>query len=212
MEVVKHATTCGMLLVLLSSVARAELPPGYGGGLIDRITVADVPVSFAPGGAGSALTFAAHPGHVTVRYEDMSVDTFWGEFDWLMTLANDWSSGERADGWFTNGSFALTYGGDDLLAYDVEWYRAGEDTSGELMGVCSLSNAAGLLVDAHDWPGGSFTNSQITFTLDLDLDDFGSPFSAAAMVYLAPDDRYVPEPAAMSLLVLGAAAGMRRRR
>ena len=208
----KHATKCGMLLVLLSSVARAELPPGYTGGLIDRITVADVPVSFTPGGAGSALTFAAHPGHVTVQYEDLSVDTFWGEFDWSMVLANDWSSGGRADGYFQDGSFALTYGGDDLVAYDVEWHRAAEDTSGEWMGVGALINTTGLLVDAGDWPGDSFTTSQIMFTLDLDLDDFGSPFSATAMVYLAPDDRYVPEPAAMSLLVLGAAAGMRRRR
>jgi len=208
----RTSTMCSVLVVALAGVARAELPPGYSGGLIDRITVSDVPVSFAPGGAGSALTFAAHPGYVTVRYDDMSVDTFWGEFDWSMVLTNDWSSGQMADGWFTNGSFALTYGGDDLLAGDVDWYRAAEDTSGELAGVNSPVISVGLLVDAGDWPGDSFANNQITFTLDLDLDDFGSPFSATATVQLTPDDRYVPEPAALSLLILGAAAGMRRRR
>jgi len=203
---------CSVLVLALAGVARAELPPGYGGGLIDGITVADVPVSFAPGGVGSALTFAAHPSQVTVQYADSSTETFWGDFDWVMVLAYDWSSGQMADGLFQNGSFALAYGGDDLLGCDVDWYRAAEDGSGVLTGASSLSNAAGLLVDAQGWPGPSFANSQITFTLDLDLDDFGSPFSATATVHLAPDDRYVPEPAALSLLVLGAAAGMRRRR
>ncbi len=208
----RTSAMCSVLVVALAGVARAQLPPGYGGGLIGGITVADVPVSLAPGGAGSALTFAAHPSQVAVQYADSSIDTFWGEFDWSMVLTNDWSSGQMADGYFQNGSFALAYGGDDLLACDVDWYRAAEDTSGELVGIGSLSNAAGLLVDAHDWPGASFTNSQITFTLDLDLDDFGSPFSATATVELTPDDRYVPEPAALSLLILGAAAGLRRRR
>jgi len=203
---------CSVLVLALAGVARAELPPGYGGGLIDGITVADVAVSFAPGGAGSPLTFAAHPSQLTVQYADSSINTFWGEFDWSMLLANDWSSGGLADGYFQNGSFALTYGGDDLVACDVQWYRAAEDTSGELTGVGALINTTGLLVDAGDWPGSSFTSNQITFTLDVDLNDFGSPFSATATVHLAPDDRYVPEPAALSLLVLGAAAGMRRRR
>jgi hypothetical protein len=203
---------CSVLVVVSAGVARAELPPGYSGGLIGGITVADVPVNFAPGGAGSALTFAAHPSQVTVQYADSSVDTFWGDFDWVLVLGYDWSSGQMADGLFQNGSFALAYGGDDLLACDVDWYRAAEDGSGVLTGASSLSNAAGLLVDAHDWPGPSFASSEITFTLDVNLDDFGSPFSAAATVELTPDDQYVPEPAALSLLILGAAAGMRRRR
>jgi len=211
-ERMRTSAMCSVLVVALAGVGWAELPPGYTGGLIDEITVADVAVDFAPGGVGSSLTFDAHPGHVTVRYADSSTDTFWGEFDWAMVLANDWSSGGKADGWFTNGSFALAYGSDDLLAGDVDWYRAAEDASGVLTGVSSPISAVGLLVDKGDWPGENFTNNQITFTLDIDLDSFGSPFTATATVHLIPDDRYVPEPATLSLLALGAAAAMRRRR
>jgi hypothetical protein len=201
------------LVIGLAGAAQAGLPPGYTGGAIDTITVANADVSFGPGGVGSTLALDAHTGLTTVYYDPSGTNTFSADFDLDTFLANDWSSGGLADGYFTNGSWALAYGGDNLLAGNVQWYRVAEsqDNPGVLIGVGALINTAGLLVNAGDWPAGDASTSSIMFMLDIDPDNFGSPFTGSAMVNLAPDDRYIPEPMT-ALLLVGGLLAIRRRK
>ena len=207
----RAAIAC-VLVVGLAGVAQAALPPGYTGGAIDTITVGNADVTFGPGGVDSTLALDAHTGLTTIYYVDPNTDTFSADFDLDTILANDWSSGGLADGYFTNGSWALAYSGDNLLAGDVQWYRVAEsqDTPGVLIGVGQLINTAGLLVDEEDWPAGDASTSSIMFMLDIDPDDFGSPFTGSAMINLAPDDRYIPEPIT-ALLLVGGLLAIRRR-
>jgi len=208
---VRMSTVC-VLVVGLAGAAQAALPPGYTGGTIDTITVANADVAFGPGGVGSTLALDAHTGLTTVYYDPTGTDTLSLDFDLDTFLANDWSSGGLADGYFANGAWALAYGGDNLLAGDVEWYRVAEsqDNPGVLIGVGALKNTAGQLVNLGDWPAGDASTSSIMFMLDMDPADFGSPFSGSAMVNLAPDDRYIPEPIT-ALLLVGGLLAVRRR-
>ncbi len=207
----RAAIAC-VLVVGLAGVAQAGLPPGYTGGPIDTITVANADVSFGPGGVGSTLALDAHTGMTTVYYDPNGTDTFSADFDLDTFLTYDWSSGGLADGQFANGSWALAYGGDNLLAGGVEWYRVAEsqEMPGVLIGVGSLVNTTGLLVSRTDWPEGDASTSSIMFMLDMDPDDFGSPFTGSAMINLAPDDRYIPEPIT-ALLLVGGLLAIRRR-
>jgi len=207
----RAAIAC-VLVIGLAGVAQAGLPPGYTGGPIDTITVANADVSFGPGGIGSTLALDAHTGLTTIYYDPVGTNTFSADFDLDTFLANDWSSGGLADGYFTNGAWALAYGGDNLLAGDVQWYRVAEsqDNPGVLIGVGALVNTGGLLVDLTDWPEGDASTSSIMFMLDMDPENFGSPFGGSAMVNLAPDDRYIPEPIT-ALLLAGGLLAIRRR-
>jgi len=207
----RAAIAC-VLVIGLAGVAQAGLPPGYTGGPIDTITVANADVDFGPGGAGSTLALDAHTGMTTIYYDPSGTNTFSADFDLDTFLANDWSSGGLADGYFTNGAWALAYGGDDLLAGNVVWYRVAEsqDNPGVLIGVGALTNTTGLLVDLTDWPEGEASTSSIMFMLDMDPEDFSQPFTGSAMINLAPDDRYIPEPIT-ALLLVGGLLAIRRR-
>jgi hypothetical protein len=198
----------------LAGMAQAGLPPGYTGGPIDTITVANADVTFGPGGVGSTLALDAHTGLTTIYYDAPGVtDSFSADFDLDTVLANDWSSDGLADGYFTNGSWALAYSGDDLVAGDVTWYRVAEsqDNPGVLIGVGLLvTSSDGLLVVEGDWPSGGGSTSSIMFMLDIDPEDFGQPFTGSAMINLAPDERYIPEPVT-ALLLVGGLLAIRRR-
>jgi len=197
----------------LAGVAQAGLPPGYLGLPVDQITVANADVTFSPGGVGSTLSLDAHTGMTTIYYDgDPNTTTFSADFDLDTILANDWSSGGLADGWFAGGAWLLAYGGDDLIAGDVTWYRVAElqDNPGVLVGVGALVTTGGLVVDEEDWPSGGGSTSSIMFMLTIDPEDFSQPFSGSAMVNLAPDERYIPEPIT-ALLLAGGLLAIRRR-
>jgi len=203
-----------LLVIGLAGVAQAGLPPGYLGLPIDTITVGSADVTFGPGGGGSTLALDAHTGLTTIYYGgDPNSTSFSADFDLDTILANDWSSGDLADGYFTNGSWALAYGGDDLVAGDVTWYRVAEsqDMPGVLIGVGALVTTGGLLVTEEDWPSGGGSTSSIMFMLDIDPDDFSQPFTGSAMINLAPDERYIPEPMT-ALLLVGGLLAIRRRK
>ena len=210
----RAAIAC-VLVVGLAGVAQAGLPPGYTGGPIDTITVGNADVSFGPpGGVGGVLALDAHTGMTTIYYDAPGTNTFSADFDLDTTLANDWSSDGLADGYFTNGAWALAYGGDDLLAGDVEWYRVAEsqDMPGVLIGVGALLNTTGLLTEGDgDWPAGDASTSSVMFMLDIDPEDFSQPFTGTAMINLAPDERYIPEPMT-ALLLVGGLLAIRRRK
>ena len=202
-----------LLVIALAGAAQAGLPPGYLGLSIDTITVGNADVTFTPGGVGSTLSLDAHTVLTTIYYDgDPNSTSFSGDFDLDMILANDWSSDGLADGWFESGAWVLAYGGDDLVAGDVTWYRVVEleDMPGVLIGVGALVTTGGLLVDEEDWPSGGGSTSSIMFMLDIDPDGFDLPFTGSAMINLAPDERYIPEPIT-ALLLLGGLLAIRRR-
>ena len=200
-----------LLVVGLAGAAQAGLPPGYTGGPIDQITIANSDVAFGPGGVGSTLSLDAHPGGATIYYDAGGSQPFQLHFDLDTILA----SYVGLDGYFENGGFALSYDdpNDPMLAGDVDWYRVAESETmaGVLVGVGLLHTSDGLLVDAGDWPSGPGSTSSIMFMLDPPMpDSFGVPFSGSAMVNIAPDERYIPEPMTVMLLVGGLLAIRRR--
>jgi len=208
-----RAGIVSLLVIGLAGVAQAGLPPGYLGLPIDQITVANADVTFGPGGVGSTLSLDAHTGMTTIYYDgDPNTTTFSGDFDLDTILVHDWSSGDLADGWFESGTWALMYGAEDLIAGDVTWYRVAElqDNPGVLVGVGALVTSGGLLVDEEDWPAGAGSTSSVMFMLDIDPNSFGQPFSGSAMINLAPDERYIPEPIT-ALLLVGGLLAVRRR-
>ncbi|HUW82354.1 MAG TPA: hypothetical protein VMZ31_06080 [Phycisphaerae bacterium] len=206
-------TVC-VLLVGLAGAAQAGLPPDYTGGPIDQITVANAGVEFGPGGVGSTLSLDAHPGLTTIYYDAGGGQSFQLEFDLDTFLVHF----VGLDGSFENGAFALFYDdpNDPLLAGNVDWYRVAESEEypGVLVGVGLLHASDGLLVDAGDagdWPSGPGSTSSIMFMLDPPMpDDYGLPFSGSAMINIAPDERYIPEPITAMLLVGGLLAIRRR--
>jgi hypothetical protein len=199
------------------SAAWAGIPPGYTPGTIDYITLSSVDVDFAPGGVGSTLALDGHTAPTTIYFSDDPSTPFsppgGTDFDLDTVLAYDWSNPPQAEGWFENGPFVVAYGGDDLVAGDVSWYWVAEDdNTGVLIGVGLLSVSGGLLVDAGDWGDGVGSTSSILFSLNVNPDDFGQSFSGSAALTLFPDDRAIPEPATLLLLVGGLALVRSRRR
>ena len=145
----------------------------------------------------------------------------------------DNSGGGIASARFNSGAWEVSlYDAEGLLANDylvmrvggtLDWYNESETGDDELTGVGIVTvddfwidSGPAFFGSSPVWGAGPDGKSGIqaqTSLLSLDPADYATDFTADSLtLVIFADSSYMPEPATVTLLALGALAGLRRRR
>jgi len=142
------------------------------------------------------------PGNVQTSVSDAS-------FLFMTQLQADNSIGDKAVGVFGGGAIVLRdVTGLLLLSADIQSFTLEENT---LVPFCVLAGAGTFTVTGGAWQSHFLPEGivfDLTWKLDQNIDSFSESFTAESDLTLTP----IPEPAALSLLGLGAVMTVIRRR
>lgn len=164
-------------------------------------TYLDSTFSATGGTYGNGVLNISDNADIVVEYDTGQYTYDDGSFALSTSLFSDNSSAGIASGLFKGGSLLIQDSdGDNLLAGDVMELQLSEvpSVTGLLAGTGLFEVTGGSLEDPFALDYGEIV--QITFNLDpADIDDFSADFTGISNVTLEP----IPEPATVSLLLLG---------
>ena len=198
-------TNQGMIDYNGGELVYAPLPPD-----ILSVNASALSSGFVPDGLGSGTLTVSHIADIGVELEDSEIVYSDSLFEMTALLLADNSADGIASGEFGDGVLIIRDGeGADLLTGDLIELVLDEviDGASVLAGQGLFNITGGSLEEAFMLPMGDIV--QITFQIDpADIDDFSVAFTGISNITLMP----VPEPAMLSLLVIGGLAMLRHRR